>query len=487
MFVHIYHSDYDWSNYTIIGNTYYASEDDNYPKIINIKHINQAYDIGSQLFVVDIPIDYPDFFMDKENIYYLPNIFIVKEKYSLYDESTYTKLNLNIKDNHHIMNHASADGNIVFLQKCLNDSLNLSYSESAINCASDCGQKKTLEWWFKSGLSLLYNELAMDGASENGHIDILDMWLASGLPLKYTHNSMDFNVLNPDTKIIVLNWWLTSGLDLKYSENALQNAVIFNEIEVLNWWTKSGLTLKYNMDIINYAIQYGNIEVLDWWLKSGLDFKYNEEGIDNLPLISESENKTIEMLEWWIQSGLETKYSEKFIDLSSNYGDIKVLNWWKESGLLWKYSSNALDRLIINSMEYAEYDECNNIELIEWWMSSGLEIKYTDIFIDNISIHGRIDMLKLLHEQNFVFEYSNKAMEETNYETVLDWWKNSGYSLKYTEKFIHRALSRGDINVLKWWLSSDLEILYPRQIETKKYPKNSIDWCKSSGLSFDFI
>nr|URM61979.1 ankyrin repeat domain containing protein [Mimivirus sp.] len=152
MFVHIFHSDFDWSDYKIIGNTYYASDDYDYPKIINIKHIDQAYDAGSQLFVVDIPIDYPNFFMDKENIYYYPNIFIVKEKYSLYDESTYTKLNLNIKDNHCIMNHASMDGNIDFLQKCLDDNLNLSYSESAINWASDCGQKKHLN----GGLHLDY-------------------------------------------------------------------------------------------------------------------------------------------------------------------------------------------------------------------------------------------------------------------------------------------------------------------------------------------
>ncbi|AZL89916.1 ankyrin repeat protein [Megavirus baoshan] len=487
MFVHIFPSDYDWSDYTIIGNTYHVSDDYEYPIVIDIKHIDKLYNKGSQLFIIDIPIDHPDFFMDKENIYYQPNTFIVKEKYSLYEESTYTKFNLNIKDNHHIMNHASMDGNIDFLQKCLDNNFNLSYSESAIDWACDCGQKKTLEWWFTSGLPLLYTNLAMDVASENGHIDILDMWLESGLPLKYTHESMDLVTFDSDNKILVLDWWLASGLDLKYSSDALQHAVIYNEIEVLNWWVKSGLILNYGVDILIYAIEYGSTDVLDWWLKSGLDFNYNEEGIDNLSLISESKNKTIEMLEWWLKSGLEIKYTEKFIDLSSNYGDIEVLDWWKKSGLTWKYSSDALDRLIIDSFEYGECDESNNIKLIEWWISSDLEIKYTDMFIDNISINGRIDILKLLHEQNFIFKYSNKAMDETNCINTLDWWKNSGYNLKYTDESINRALLRGNINVLNWWLSSELKLFYPQQIEMKKYPKISVDWCKSSGLSFDFI
>jgi hypothetical protein len=51
-------------------------------------------------------------------------------------------------------------------------------------------------------------------------------------------------------------------------------------------------------------------------------------------------------------------------------------------------------------------------------------------------------------------EYSAEAIDNAsraNSVQALDWWYNSGLSLKYTEAALEQASSQGHIHVLKWW------------------------------------
>ena len=74
------------------------------------------------------------------------------------------------------------------------------------------------------------------------------------------------------------------------------------------------------------------------------------------------------------------------------------------------------------------------VDILEWWKNSGYILSYTDDCIDEASIKGQIE--------------------------VLEWWKNSGLKLKYTTYTTYTIVKKGDIKTLLWWKDSGLKIKF---------------------------
>lgn len=486
------------NNLLVNDNGYYYSKSQKQCttiQVTKIKHITHFYEDGTDITIVDLPLDHKKFRMKKLKPYKLweVNMFKFGEKFSLYDLSTYEIFGLKFEDNKYIMDHASYDNKIEFLDWFVNSNYPPHYSEKSLNWASECGNINILNWWLKSGLQPKYTSNAIDLASFNCHIDVLDWWLNSGLELKYTKTSMNFVYDNnicyfgTEIQINILNWWLNSNLKLFYDEEAIDMASEEGFIDILNWWLESGLELKYTSDTIDFASNYGKLDVLDWWLKSGLELKYTSDSLDYIFHV----NNSFELLNWWINSGLEVKYTDKFITKLIRAGNIEILNLMKNHNLQIKCGENILDEiyyanildwwidnnLLISysekSMDYAD------IEMLNWWLESGLPLKYSAFSMDYHYLN--------YFDDDYI-NNDNKHIEK------LNWWVDSGLPLKYSEIAIDFAFSLNKIVILNWWYNSGLPLKYSKHsivntIGKKKKECNidTINWWREHNLPESYI
>jgi len=121
-----------------------------------------------------------------------------------------------------------------------------------------------------------------------------------------------------------------------------------------------------------------------------------------------------------------------------------------------------LSRLCIKLiMRFAKVSLLTHLEAAHqelFWSTFG----HSFLPVKSSSIFGRVEILEYWRTSpSFLTkEYSNEAMDNASragFVHVLDWWYNSGLSLKYTEAALEQASSQGHIAVLEWWKQHGLQ------------------------------
>ena len=84
----------------------------------------------------------------------------------------------------------------------------------------------------------------------------------------------------------------------------------------------------------------------------------------------------------------------------SQFGCIHILDWWLINSK--KYPDHITLEYSVHTIESASLG--SQIEVLEWWKNSGLELKYTDIPVYDIVLNNNI--------------------------TLFNWWINSGLPIK---------------------------------------------------------
>jgi hypothetical protein len=126
------------------------------------------------------------------------------------------------------------------------------------------------------------------------------------------------------------------------------------------------------------------------------------------------------------------------------------------------YSLKTIKKFNLNITAHYISEVCKRgkINILEWWKNSGLELKYTNDALNMASSSGHVEVLEWWKNSGLELKYTTDALNmasSSGHVEVLEWWKNSGLELKYTQRALNWASKNGHIKVLEWWKNSGLE------------------------------
>lgn len=362
-------------------------------------------------------------------------------------------------------------------------------SRYPIDYASQYCHTDVLDWWKNSNKPLVYSHASLDEpclehgyrddigskASVDKQLKRLNWWLSSGLELKYTVYVID--MASGFNWIVILDRWLESGLELKYTHRAMDLASRNGCVDSLEWWKRSKLPLKYYTDAMDLASEYGHIDVLQWWKASGLFMKHTEHSMNMA--------KNTQVLDWWNCATEDFTYSPDALTEAAANGDISKLEWW------WNFDrslySGSEEELIYRASEF------NHPSILQWLYDRLDEFIYSDVVIDTASEYGSVAALEWWKNSGLELRYTEDAMiradhfgDEEEQIITLNWWKNSGLPLQYDETCILLASYYGYVKILQWWLDSGLSLRYDTKAMDDARDREVLDWWLQSGLELKY-
>ena len=143
----------------------------------------------------------------------------------------------------------------------------------------------------------------------------------------------------------------------------------------------------------------------------------------------------------------------------------QITNWFKHHPTP-KWLSKLCVKLIIKfaRTDLLSYIESHHKDL--FWSTFG----HTLLPTKASAVFGRIAILDWWYTSpSFLSkEYNAEALDSASkagFIHILDWWRNSGLPLRYTEAALEQASSQGNIEVLDWWRNASLPQSYQDENE----------------------
>lgn len=300
------------------------------------------------------------------------------------------------------------------------------------------------ETYNKFELDIWANKNIIEFAGQYGRIDFLEH-------LKNMNNTWDNNY------------------DFVHINNMIIAASKHNQLAFLEWIKKEGFI--YRKFIATNAVvagcENGHYNVVEWWSKTTAIIDYAL--IDVQKIVA---NKYYDLLDWLIKNSKIRYPDSSFIRQCISTNDMTILHYWYEHGLV----QNNMDKLCYSEIFVAE----NSKEILEFLHKNNL-INHDDLML-GIPEQNNISILNLLKNSGIKLDTA-KIMDNASkhgYINVLEWVKNnSDQELQYTTKSLLNASLENNLEVLNWWLASELELKYDTDVLVKvmrECDKSIIAW-----------
>ncbi|KAJ3128045.1 hypothetical protein HK098_005257 [Nowakowskiella sp. JEL0407] len=151
-----------------------------------------------------------------------------------------------------------------------------------------------------------------------------------------------------------------------------------------------------------------------------------------------------------------------FLDVASSRNRFDILNWFVTQSSIDLKNTRFYSA---NAMDLASSNV--NLEMLNWWKESGLQLIWTEHAIDYASANELIQILDWWMKSGLQLKWSEDAIDEAcrlGKIDSLEWWFKSGLELKYTSRAIECAFGWNQIRVLQWWRYSQLQMKFEKDI-----------------------
>ena len=254
-------------------------------------------------------------------------------------------------------------------------------------------------------------------------------------------------------------FWSTFGHTLLPTKAS----AVFGRIAILEWWynSPSFLSKEYNAEALDSASKAGFIHILDWWRNSGLPLRYTEAALEQA-----SSRGNIEILDWWRNASLPQSYHPE--NEQPNTASAVVSNFENETTMK---ASNAtkppfpLRLKVGKSIIYAAQN--GQAAAIQWWVKSGIPTAHEEVVARFASAIGIVNVLQLWKEcKGEKMQYDHQVLvgpTKNGHVEVLEWWKQSMYTVEYKTCDIEEALEDSlggpvEDGIRAWWARNGLNL-----------------------------
>ena len=139
------------------------------------------------------------------------------------------------------------------------------------------------------------------------------------------------------------------------------------------------------------------------------------------------------------------KITEDYILHCILLGEIEVIEWCQKNV---KFEGLFKDGINLSNVLYFS-DGLLDQPTFDWLLKCGIKLTYTDLMMDHVSIltYNRVFILEWLKNSGLPLLYTEKALRwatTTKNLDVLDWWKNSGLELKRDDDFLKTVSAEED-------------------------------------------
>ncbi|KAI9325319.1 hypothetical protein DFJ73DRAFT_784342 [Zopfochytrium polystomum] len=129
------------------------------------------------------------------------------------------------------------------------------------------------------------------------------------------------------------------------------------------------------------------------------------------------------------------------------------------------------------------------IKTLQFLKDSGIPLKYSERGIDEACAVHNLDTLRWWKESGLEMKFSHRALDAASDSfigvRILNWWRDNGLEFKYSEDAFRAASGYGGTETLQWWKDSGLEIRCDATVLKYATDDRVLDWWRDrSGTNF---
>lgn len=150
---------------------------------------------------------------------------------------------------------------------------------------------------------------------------------------------------------------------------------------------------------------------------------------------------------------------------SAFYGRTEILDWWSRSP---SFLDKQYDNEALNGASTRGF-----VHVLDWWRQSGLRLKYTESAFEGASTKGHVHVLEWwreasLQDASITIKPGRSLLAAAQYGhlSVIRWWKESGIPVGHQDGVCRMASRYGQVKVLELWrqLRGDDKLQFDNQI-----------------------